>query len=41
MVAKNLEGKVPEHGELTAEDEEILSAAKALLETSRDHYSRL
>jgi methionyl-tRNA synthetase len=40
MVAKNLEGKVPEHGDLTAEDEEILSAAKALLETSRDHYSR-
>ncbi|MGO3151484.1 MAG: methionine--tRNA ligase [Galactobacter sp.] len=40
MVAKNLEGKVPEHGDLTAEDQALLAAATALLETSRDHYSR-
>lgn len=40
MVAKNLDGMVPEPGELSDADRTLLAAAGALLETSRDHYSR-
>jgi methionyl-tRNA synthetase len=40
MVAKNCAGAVPEPGEYTAEDTAILDAAAALLEASRDAYSR-
>jgi len=40
MVAKNLDGIVPDRGELMDSDSSLLSAASALLETSREHYSR-
>ncbi|WMT85194.1 methionine--tRNA ligase [Pelagibacterium sp. 26DY04] len=36
MVAKNCDGQVPTPGEFTADDQAILSAADALLETSRN-----
>ncbi|WP_404403974.1 methionine--tRNA ligase [Pelagibacterium halotolerans] len=36
MVAKHCEAKVPQPGELTAEDEAILSAADAMLEAARE-----
>ncbi|MGB5212981.1 MAG: methionine--tRNA ligase [Anderseniella sp.] len=38
MIAKNCEAKVPLPGELTAEDNEILSAADALLPQCREHH---
>ena len=38
MVAKNLDGIVPEPGELTAEDTALLAAADALLERVRNHF---
>ncbi|BBY75675.1 methionine--tRNA ligase [Mycolicibacterium parafortuitum] len=40
MVAKNLDGVVPEPGEFSAEDSEMLAAADALLERVREHYDR-
>ena len=40
MVAKNLDGRVPERGGLTEADTTLLDAATALLENNRDHYSR-
>ncbi|KWX68554.1 methionine--tRNA ligase [Mycobacterium sp. NAZ190054] len=39
MVAKNLDGVVPQPGEFTAEDLELLDAAGALLERVRGHYA--
>ena len=38
MVAKNLDGIVPEPGEFTADDQELLAAADGLLERVRGHY---
>lgn len=38
MVAKNLGGIVPEPGEYTAEDTELLTAADSLLEQARAHF---
>ncbi|MGV0715952.1 methionine--tRNA ligase [Mycolicibacterium sp. XJ662] len=38
MVAKNLDGVVPEPGDFTAEDSELLAAADALLERVRGHF---
>jgi len=38
MVAKNLDGKVPEPGEFTADDRELLDAAHGLLERVRAHF---
>ncbi|MBB2991015.1 methionyl-tRNA synthetase [Mycolicibacterium iranicum] len=38
MVAKNLDGVVPQPGEFTAEDSEMLAAADALLDRVRGHY---
>ncbi len=38
MVAKNLDGIVPEPGEFTADDHELLKAADGLLERVRAHY---
>ncbi|MGZ5378142.1 MAG: methionine--tRNA ligase, partial [Mycobacterium sp.] len=38
MVAKNLDGIVPEPGEFTAEDQELLNAADGLLERVRGHF---
>ena len=38
MVAKNLDGIVPEPGEFTADDRELLTAADALMERVRGHY---
>ncbi|MFV1365355.1 methionine--tRNA ligase [Mycolicibacterium elephantis] len=38
MVAKNLDGIVPEPGEFTADDKELLAAADALLDRVRAHY---
>lgn len=40
MVAKNLEGKMPVAGPLESADQALLTAAAALLETSREHYGR-
>ncbi len=40
MIAKNCGGTVPDCGELTDEDKEILGAAKALLATVREHHDR-
>ncbi|MDR2257487.1 MAG: methionine--tRNA ligase [Arthrobacter sp.] len=40
MVAKNLDGLVPERGELSEADGALLADASALLQISRDHYSR-
>lgn len=39
MVAKNLDGVVPEPGEFTADDLELLAAADGLLERVRAHYA--
>ncbi len=38
MVAKNLDGVVPQPGEFSADDLELLAAADALLERVRSHY---
>ncbi|MGP4054043.1 methionine--tRNA ligase [Mycobacterium sp. 4D054] len=38
MVAKNLDGVVPQPGAFTAEDSEMLAAADALLERVRGHF---
>lgn len=38
MVAKNLDGTVPEPGEFTAEDTAMLAAADELLDRVREHY---
>src|SRR6185503_17465429 len=38
MVAKNLDGIVPEPSEFTADDKALLEAADALLERVRGHY---
>jgi methionyl-tRNA synthetase len=38
MVAKNLDGIVPEPGEFTAEDKALLEAADALMDRVRSHY---
>ena len=38
MVAKNLDGIVPEPSEFTADDKALLEAADALLEKVRGHY---
>ncbi|MDT5247285.1 MAG: methionyl-tRNA synthetase [Mycobacterium sp.] len=38
MVAKNLDGIVPEPGEFTADDLDLLAAADALMERVRGHY---
>jgi len=38
MVAKNLDGKVPEPGEFTAEDKSLLELADALMDRVRGHY---
>ena len=38
MVAKNLDGIVPEPGEFTADDLDLLAAADGLLERVRGHY---
>ena len=38
MVAKNLDGIVPEPGEFTADDHELLEAADGLLERVRAHF---
>lgn len=38
MVAKNLDGIVPEPGEFTAEDQQLLDAADGLLERVRTHF---
>jgi methionyl-tRNA synthetase len=38
MVAKNLDGIVPEPGDFTADDKELLAAADGLLERVRGHY---
>ena len=38
MVAKNLDGAVPEPGEFTAEDTAMLAAADDLLDRVREHY---
>ncbi|BBZ02963.1 methionine--tRNA ligase [Mycolicibacterium chitae] len=38
MVAKNLDGVVPTPGEFTGDDETLLAAADALLDTVRGHY---
>ncbi len=38
MVAKNLDGVVPQPGEFTAEDEALLAQADALLDTARRHF---
>jgi methionyl-tRNA synthetase len=38
MVAKNLDGIVPEPAEFTADDKALLEAADGLLERVRDHY---
>ncbi|MCH8862868.1 MAG: class I tRNA ligase family protein, partial [Proteobacteria bacterium] len=40
MIAKNCEGKVPEPGALTAEDEALLDKFAALLQASRQHMDR-
>ncbi|KGI69641.1 methionine--tRNA ligase [Mycolicibacterium rufum] len=39
MVAKNLDGVVPEPGDFTPEDLEMLAAADGLLERVREHYA--
>jgi methionyl-tRNA synthetase len=41
MVAKNLDGIVPEPGEFTAADTELLDTADRLLKQVRAHYDRL
>ncbi|MEO3757876.1 methionine--tRNA ligase [Mycobacterium sp. B14F4] len=38
MVAKNLDGIVPEPGEFSADDQELLAAADGLLQRVRGHY---
>ncbi|HYZ67658.1 MAG TPA: class I tRNA ligase family protein, partial [Mycobacterium sp.] len=38
MVAKNLDGIVPEPGEFTADDKALLEAADALMDRVRSHY---
>ncbi|MGX9787632.1 methionine--tRNA ligase [Mycobacterium sp. MMS18-G62] len=38
MVAKNLDGVVPEPGEFTADDKALLDAADALMDRVRGHY---
>ncbi|WP_346844640.1 methionine--tRNA ligase [uncultured Rothia sp.] len=38
MIAKNCDGKVPEHGEFTAEDQKMLDDAAALLDAVRVDY---
>lgn len=38
MVYKNVDGQVPQPGELTADDEKILADAAGLLETWRTHF---
>ena len=38
MVAKNLDGVVPEPGEFTADDSELLAAADGLLDRVREHF---
>jgi methionyl-tRNA synthetase len=38
MVAKNLDGVVPEPGEFTADDNELLDAADGLLDRVREHF---
>jgi methionyl-tRNA synthetase len=38
MVAKNLDGVVPEPAEFTADDKALLEAADALMDRVRDHY---
>ena len=38
MVAKNLDGIVPEPGEFTAEDKALLEAADTLMDRVRSHY---
>jgi methionyl-tRNA synthetase len=38
MVAKNLDGVVPEAGDFTAEDNELLDAADGLLDRVREHF---
>ncbi|AGB25387.1 methionyl-tRNA synthetase [Mycobacterium sp. JS623] len=38
MVAKNLDGKVPEPGEFTAEDKGLLELADGLMDRVRSHY---
>ena len=38
MVAKNLDGVVPEAGEFTADDSELLDAADSLLDRVREHF---
>jgi methionyl-tRNA synthetase len=38
MVAKNLDGKVPEPGEFTAEDKSLLELADTLMDRVRSHY---
>ncbi|WP_142846947.1 methionine--tRNA ligase [Telmatospirillum sp. J64-1] len=40
MIAKNCEGKVPEPGALSGDDEDLLSEAGALLERVRDLFDR-
>ncbi|MFJ4229718.1 methionine--tRNA ligase, partial [Paenarthrobacter nicotinovorans] len=40
MVAKNCDGKVPQPGALTAEDEALLAQAGALLETARSAFEK-
>ncbi len=40
MIAKHCEGKLPEPGELTKEDTDMLAAADGLLAPSRDHVER-
>ena len=39
MVAKNLDGVVPEPGDFTSEDLEMLAAADGLLDRVREHYA--
>lgn len=40
MIAKNCDGKVPDCGPLTAADNEILDAAKGLLDVVREHHDK-
>ncbi len=40
MIAKNCDGKLPDCGDLTPEDQKILDAAQALLPILRDHHDR-
>jgi methionyl-tRNA synthetase len=40
MIAKNCEGKVPQHGDFSDEDREILDAAYAILDAARDEMNR-